>query len=1038
MLRSRIDRAFERFRANGDPRHLARVFDATAPELYRLAWHLVGDRHAAEDLVQTTFVVAIQDAASFDSERGVLPWLCGVLANRALHLRRQLLMRATRAPCATADATVDPVVTATANELVEAVATKVRALPEPYRQVLLLHLLHELSPAEVAEALQRPGATVRTQIYRGLDLLRRALPVGIAAMANAGAPPPTLAAVRAAVLAKAGAVVTSGSAAIGTVGGALAMQKLAFGAAVVAVGCLVAWPLLRRSGPSTAVGAQSVAASQADGRRADESPLARPAPIEREAVPTTSSLRETALEVAVHWEGDGTPAADVVVTWRPDLADAELQSRSLPTDAAGIVRFAPLQPGSGALRIDRSSGTKEVDLAENQTTRTELRIPVGVTVHGRVLDPADRPIRGASIWLSAYGDHGEVVARSSEDGTFTLRDVAQRRRLVAWADGFAAAGRTLSGVPLSDSAIATAADVEGASAAHPDASGRRSVAGSMPEARASTEELVLRLRPVSGSIRGLVLDHAGNPIENAVVYVGWNQRGHHWEQDAGGLLAFPLREPRTDAQGRFVAVGLMPGKWEVWARAPGHAPWRQDLEVVAAAPTELTIRLQVGAAIAGRVTGVSGAPIEKAELELLHEQIEPDPNNYVGPDWARLRAESDGDGRFVLASSMPGQVRVRASVNRRPPNKVATAFQLVDGQQVTWNPVIGNGLLLQGVVVDPDGNPLAGWHAIADGLDCLTNTPTDREGRFRWEDAEDVEYEILVLDPAQDMDGAAARVAGVRPGSDPVRIEVPWNRIPSSRITGVVLGPDGEPALDSWLCLSLLRDDGVQESGGGALQIRDGRFESKPLFAGRYVVSVFRKDLGMLALGTWDLGRGAQVDVGRHRFAQAGSLVVDVLDARGESTRTPSLQIRRLDDADSAFGTDGDCNVWLQPGRYVVSSSFIGFMTCKEVEIAAGRATKVVFAPHGEVRCIVRVPPIPASDYWLRQTWRNAAGELVYENPGSLWGRSTKPYDLYGAIVPGRYTIEVRDASGRTATTTADIRDADPPVVVELPLPVHR
>ena len=36
MTASRVDRAFARFRKSGDPRALAKVFDATAGELYRL------------------------------------------------------------------------------------------------------------------------------------------------------------------------------------------------------------------------------------------------------------------------------------------------------------------------------------------------------------------------------------------------------------------------------------------------------------------------------------------------------------------------------------------------------------------------------------------------------------------------------------------------------------------------------------------------------------------------------------------------------------------------------------------------------------------------------------------------------------------------------------------------------------------------------------------------------------------------------------------------------------------------------------------
>ena len=71
MLLRRRDRLFERFRQTGDARALAGVFDLTAPELLRVATHLVGDRATAEDLVQSTFVQVIRCAFqhAYDAER---------------------------------------------------------------------------------------------------------------------------------------------------------------------------------------------------------------------------------------------------------------------------------------------------------------------------------------------------------------------------------------------------------------------------------------------------------------------------------------------------------------------------------------------------------------------------------------------------------------------------------------------------------------------------------------------------------------------------------------------------------------------------------------------------------------------------------------------------------------------------------------------------------------------------------------------------------------------------------------------------------
>ena len=67
MIRAREDRWFDRYRRNGDPRLLARVFDRTAPELWKVAAHLCRDRHAVEDAVQGTFLVAIEARQAWDA-----------------------------------------------------------------------------------------------------------------------------------------------------------------------------------------------------------------------------------------------------------------------------------------------------------------------------------------------------------------------------------------------------------------------------------------------------------------------------------------------------------------------------------------------------------------------------------------------------------------------------------------------------------------------------------------------------------------------------------------------------------------------------------------------------------------------------------------------------------------------------------------------------------------------------------------------------------------------------------------------------------
>ena len=79
-----VEQLFVRYRKHGDASALAEVFERTAPEILRVGLHFARDPAAAEDLLQATFVVAMESAGAFDPERPLVPWLLGILTNQAL------------------------------------------------------------------------------------------------------------------------------------------------------------------------------------------------------------------------------------------------------------------------------------------------------------------------------------------------------------------------------------------------------------------------------------------------------------------------------------------------------------------------------------------------------------------------------------------------------------------------------------------------------------------------------------------------------------------------------------------------------------------------------------------------------------------------------------------------------------------------------------------------------------------------------------------------------------------------------------------
>ena len=173
-----LERLFRRYQQRQDVRALGRVFDRTAPEILRVALHFAGDLSRAEELLQDTFLTAMRQAGRFDATQKLVPWLLGILANHARNGRR----RDRRVPDperVVLRAVPEVDAGAQASESTAALHNAIDALREPYREVLVLHLRHDLSATAIAHALDRAPATVRSQLHRGLEKLRDRLPGGL-------------------------------------------------------------------------------------------------------------------------------------------------------------------------------------------------------------------------------------------------------------------------------------------------------------------------------------------------------------------------------------------------------------------------------------------------------------------------------------------------------------------------------------------------------------------------------------------------------------------------------------------------------------------------------------------------------------------------------------------------------------------------------------------------------------------------------------------------------------------------------------------
>ena len=143
---------------------------AEIPRLRRYARAMLGDRAAADDLVQDTLERAWVRLHQWRTGSDMRAWLFGIMHNlRIDQLRRPGL------PTQSIDADDFQVPTrATQNDELELreIESALSQLPDEQREVLLLVALEEMSYADIAATLGIPAGTVMSRLSRGRERLR--------------------------------------------------------------------------------------------------------------------------------------------------------------------------------------------------------------------------------------------------------------------------------------------------------------------------------------------------------------------------------------------------------------------------------------------------------------------------------------------------------------------------------------------------------------------------------------------------------------------------------------------------------------------------------------------------------------------------------------------------------------------------------------------------------------------------------------------------------------------------------------------------
>ena len=151
--------------------------------VYGVVWKIVGNRPDTEDICQEVFLKVHQKLDTFNQESKLSTWIAKIAYNQALsHLRKRDILQdsadvqdAALGERLTDSGAETPTGYLEAKELKTVVHEAVEKLPLPYRTLIDLFHIQEMSYAEIVEISGFPEGTVKSYLFRGRKLLKETI-----------------------------------------------------------------------------------------------------------------------------------------------------------------------------------------------------------------------------------------------------------------------------------------------------------------------------------------------------------------------------------------------------------------------------------------------------------------------------------------------------------------------------------------------------------------------------------------------------------------------------------------------------------------------------------------------------------------------------------------------------------------------------------------------------------------------------------------------------------------------------------------------
>lgn len=152
-------------------RDLEDLIDEHQSMVFSLALRMTGDRGLAEEISQDVFLELDRNLCKIESPLHACHWLRRVTMSRSADALRRRRVRSMDL-WVEIDEHHGAIFEDRPSPLGSRLESLLATLPEAQRAVLILRYQEDLTPDEIAATLDAPLATVKSQLQRGLKLLR--------------------------------------------------------------------------------------------------------------------------------------------------------------------------------------------------------------------------------------------------------------------------------------------------------------------------------------------------------------------------------------------------------------------------------------------------------------------------------------------------------------------------------------------------------------------------------------------------------------------------------------------------------------------------------------------------------------------------------------------------------------------------------------------------------------------------------------------------------------------------------------------------